>query len=83
MVLVLARSAVLSALIDGSEEDFRDLVQVLPERDRELLRLHYREGQSWSRVSNELHYQQRYLKHRCAIALETVEGLLFPSFPPL
>ena len=76
---MLARSAVLSAVIDSEEKDFEQLVSILPEQDRALLRLHYRDGWSWAALEDRLHYSQRYMKRRTAAALRRVENLLFPA----
>ena len=72
------RNATLSALLDGSEEDFENIISLLPELDRQILRRHYWAGESWRMVETELKYEPRYLKRRAARALRRVEALIFP-----
>ena len=71
------RNATLSALLDGSEADFENLVSFLPELDRQILRRHYWQGKSWQQVEDEMRYELRYLKRRAARALRQVEALIF------
>ena len=76
---MMARSAVISALIDYSVEDFENLTAALKVQDREILELHYRQGMSWAQLEALLHYEPRGMKRRAARALRQVESIIFPA----
>ncbi len=73
------RSAVLSALLDGTEEDFLQIVECLPDIERKTITEHYWQGKSWAVIESEMRYDKRYLLRRCAAALRQVEALIFPA----
>ena len=71
---ILARADATKLLVDARRAEVEAAINALPGgRHREVMRLRYLNGMSWSRIAERLHYDKRHVLRLRAEAIKMIQ----------